>query len=442
MPWQRHVVDVALEVDENGVLVYREVVLVVPRQSGKSTLVLAIAVHRALAWARAQSIAYTAQTRNDARLKWEDDHVAALDASPIGKRRPKPYRVRKANGSEAILWKNGSRHGITASTERAGHGSTLDLGFIDEAFAQPDARLEQAFKPAMITRTDPQLWIVSTAGRTSGASPYLWSKVEGGRARCDAGHHQGVAYFEWSAADDMPRDDPATWWATMPALGHTITEAAVAADFASMDAAEFDRAYLNRWAGIGATQAIPGEPWARCAMEAFDLANPVSFAIDTTPDRSMTSIVAASRLLADPDLVGIEVIVHRKGTGWVVDRAKRLFDDHHARHVVIDPRSAAAGFIEPLQAAGVTVEVVTTAEAQQAAAGLYDDVIDGKLRHLSQAPLEAAIVGSAKREFSEGAFLWNRRAGADISPLVGATLARWGALQPEPELVDLTMNVW
>ena len=39
MPWQRHVADIAYELDEDtGRLAYREVRLTVPRQSGKTTL--------------------------------------------------------------------------------------------------------------------------------------------------------------------------------------------------------------------------------------------------------------------------------------------------------------------------------------------------------------------------------------------------------------------
>ena len=42
MPWQRHVADIAYELDEEtGRLAYREVRLTVPRQSGKTTLMLA-----------------------------------------------------------------------------------------------------------------------------------------------------------------------------------------------------------------------------------------------------------------------------------------------------------------------------------------------------------------------------------------------------------------
>src|SRR5215204_2789909 len=66
LPWQRQVVDVALE-NERGQLVYRDVVVSVPRQAGKSTLVLVLILYRLLA-ARCR-VVYGAQTRLAARQK-------------------------------------------------------------------------------------------------------------------------------------------------------------------------------------------------------------------------------------------------------------------------------------------------------------------------------------------------------------------------------------
>ncbi len=63
MAWQRQVADTALEVDPaTGRLAYREVGLTVPRQQGKTTLELAVMVHRCRTWARSR-VLYAAQTR-------------------------------------------------------------------------------------------------------------------------------------------------------------------------------------------------------------------------------------------------------------------------------------------------------------------------------------------------------------------------------------------
>ncbi|MCL5459990.1 phage terminase family protein, partial [Loigolactobacillus coryniformis] len=74
------------------------------------------------------------------------------------------FSKRLTNGSEGFDWLNGSTFDLVATMEKSGHGDTLDLGIIDEAFAQTDDRLEQAMEPATITRQSPQIWIISTAG--------------------------------------------------------------------------------------------------------------------------------------------------------------------------------------------------------------------------------------------------------------------------------------
>lgn len=251
MPWQRHVADVVMEIDpETGRLAYSEMGLTVPRQSGKSTWVLAKSAHRATAtkfFGPRQHLVYTAQTRMKAREKWEEDFLVALEES-----RDFAPRVTRhmQTGNEHARWRNGSRFGIESATEKAGHGGTLDEAYIDEAFAQVDFRLEQAFGPAMITRANKLLAWISTAGWLDG-SPYLQEKVALGRAAVLGGQRRGLAYFEWSAPEGADPGDERVWWACMPALGHTIAVEDIRAEYVKALGAgrlnEFRRAYLNQW---------------------------------------------------------------------------------------------------------------------------------------------------------------------------------------------------
>jgi phage terminase large subunit-like protein len=294
MPWQRHVVDVALEIDpDTGLLAYREIILTVPRQSGKSTLILGVGTHRSLGFGPRQVIRYGAQTRNDARQKWEDDYVEILETTPL----KRLFKVRKTNGNEAIMWNNRSRWGITSNTEKAGHGGTLDLAFLDEAFSQVDNRLEQAFKPAMVTRDNAQFWVVSTAGTDT--STYLKGKRDRGRKLVESGVTKGVAYFEWSAPDDAEPGDREVWRSCMPGLrcnGGIIKEDAIEADFQTMDLIEFQRAYLNQWPDRNAVEpVIPLSKWAPLADVASQVEDPVVFAVDANPERSAAAIAVAGR---------------------------------------------------------------------------------------------------------------------------------------------------
>lgn len=429
MPWQQFVADVALEIDpDTGRLAYREVILTVPRQSGKTTLILALGTHRALAFGDRQVIAYGAQTRNDARKKWEDDYVDALEASPLHKL----FKVRKTNGNEAILFRNRSRWGITANTEKSGHGSTLDLGFLDEAFSQVDARLEQAFKPAMITRPQPQFWVVSTAGTDK--SFYLQAKRDRGRRLAESGQTKGVAYFEWSAPDDADPGDRDTWRSCMPALvcnGGIITEDAIAADYATMDLFEFQRAYLNQWPDRNATDpVIPHVIWQAIVDEFQPLATRPVFAVDAPPERESASIAVAGRR-AD-NMGQVEVVDARPGTGWVMPRIVELHERHQPVWM-LDPASAAGAWLPAMQARGIEPVLVNARELGQACGAFYEDVIENRaLRHLDQPVLNAALNGAKKRKLGD-AWAWDRRnSDIDISPLVAVTLAWRGVMQAAP----------
>lgn len=426
MPWQQHVANAAFEVDpRTGRLAYREVRLTVPRQSGKTTLVLAKNLTRmALAgqFGGRQRLTYTAQTRNDARKKFVDDYLEELRAcKPLRGR----WTSRLSNGSESIRWTaNGSLWGIDATGEKSGHGSILDVGDVDEAFAQVDDRIEQAMKPAMVTRPCPQLWVISTAGTDE--STYLRGKVDTGREFAEAGRDTGVAYFEWAADPRADPDDEATWWACMPALGHTIDVEAVRAERAGMTLANFSRAYLNLWVPRAFGESvIPPEQWAACRDEhsQVDTGRPLVLAVDVSPMASWASIVVAGWR---PDGVPhVEVIAHEPGDGWVVERLAQLQQKWGRRTVVLDGAGPAAALQRDIERARLRVRVTNTREMTKACSTLQRLVRDGGVRHIGQDVLDDTHAAAAKRQLLD-AWAWGRRqSSADISPLVAVTLAVW-----------------
>ena len=162
MPWQSRVANVAGELDpDTGYPAYREVRVTVPRQSGKTTLILVVEVDRSNNWGPMQRTLYAAQDRNSSRSKWEEQAELLHNTSLR-----RAFTQRRANGNERMVWKTtGSTIGITASGETSGHGQTLDLGVIDEAFAQKDERLAQAFRPAC------SMWCSASARARAGCSP-------------------------------------------------------------------------------------------------------------------------------------------------------------------------------------------------------------------------------------------------------------------------------
>ncbi|MGW1796939.1 terminase large subunit domain-containing protein [Streptomyces sp. NPDC001984] len=455
MPWQKYVSDVALEIDpDTGLFAHREVGLSVSRQQGKTELCLAAQVHRALAWPR-QNIVYAAQTRGMARQRWEDEFWEKISGSDLARM----ARIRKSNGNEAILWPGKrSKMGITANTEKAGHGPPLDLGFIDEAFAHEDDRLEQAFSPAMLTRAMAQLWWASAGGTTK--STWLNKKREAGRALVEAlfaalaedlaAVRPRAAYFEWYAPEDMDRSDPATWRATLPALGHTVTEAIIQAELEKMDPAEFDRAYLNRTRKPTppTDPNVPKAKWPGLVdAKSRPVADSVAFAIDVSQDRSYASIGAAS--LRPDGKVHLEVVARRPGTDWVVPAAVKLRRLWNPVAVAIASSGAPAGsLIDDLIAAGIDVPkdkdhpergdlaVMRSGDITEACGQLADAMNQGTAVHLDQVPLTAAVNGARTRRNGDAWTLDRTSSLVDISPLCAATFARWALLIRGPQVED------
>lgn len=433
MPWQREAVKLFTE-RANDRLVFSDATLLVPRQNGKSTLILVLLLLRALGVPGSKCF-YAAQTLKDARSMLLETWVPLLDASALYG----SYSVRSANGSEAIRFKNGSTIALVTSTStKAGHGLVVDMAVVDEAFAQPDTRLETALLPAMATRTNvgggPQFVVVSTAGTPAG-SPYLLERVETGRQLAEARSKTGAAYVEYSADDDADPSDPATWAACNPALGHTITEEAIAAEFASLDLMDFKRSRLCQWTVRQHEPVIPLALWEELVDRRSQPGANLALAFDSAPDGAWSSIAAAS--VRDDGLLHVELLDRQPGTGWLAAEVKRLHDAHKPYVVVCDGRGAHVNALPELDRLGLAVRELGAADAATAHSSFVTACQEKALRHIDQAEVTAALTGAVRRPLGD-AFAWSRRSSSvDISPLVAVTEAAWAARSLDPRGVGI-----
>lgn len=429
MPHQRQIVDTALEVDEHGKPYYRECVVLLPRQHGKSVLTLAWMLQRALRWLEPQRVTYSAQSGFDARRKLLDDFAPMLMHSQFER---VVSKLNRRAGNEGIEFRTGSRIDVIASSESAGHGRTLDLAILDEAFADQDNRREQAILPAMSTRPHAQMLLVSTAGTDS--SVFLRRKVEAGRAAVLEEHDSGIAYFEWSAPEDADPSDERTWWATMPALGHTINLDVVRHARQTMSEDDFRRAYLNQWTATD-ERVIPAATWDAVCKNTVAPEGRVVFGLDVAADRSAASIVAADR---DGRC---ELVEYRDGVAWLVDRAAELAAKWNAP-VALDAFGPAGTFADAIEGKGARVDRYNSRQVSMACAALFDAVADQKVAVRSDDRLSRAVAG-ARRRVTNDSWFWGRRdAQVDVSPLVALTLAFDRATRASARDVDLATQIF
>ena len=458
MPWQQHVVDVALEVDPaTGDLFYEEVVITVPRQSGKTTVILALMIWRCVVMTRrlglAQTVTYLAQSGKMARRKLEREFIPMLRKArgfvevPHSRARPvkaTEFKPSMNNGSEHVLFGTDSYLQIEAPTGTGSHGDVLDMPVIDEAFAREDDLVEQAVDAATVTRRSPQTYVISTAGNER--SSFLWRKVLAGRSAVKAKVSSRTAYFEWSVPDDEPFDDPDVWARYLPALGHTITVARLSArlDKALRNPDEVDeegyepglagfrRGYLNQWVKTpqlgGGDPDLVIQPAAWMAPGLVDPASridgPLVLGVGVGLDGVSSSIVVVGRR-AD-GLPHVETFERSAGVWWLERRLRDWVEQRQPLAVAWDHGGPARAVTPEIERAcvGVTKAVPLSGREWTAACEAFATAVkEHRLRHLGDLYLQESVAGAVKREVGPG-WCWDLRGSrADITALLAATAA-------------------
>lgn len=255
LPFQRAFCDVALELDDDGHLVYRTCVLSLPRQSGKTTLMSVLLLWRCLVWGERQTVVYSCQTGLAAGKRIEEIARLLRESSLADQ----VEKVSRAIGDQAIHFTNGSVLSIVAGTEGSGHGGTYGLVVLDECWEPFAERRDSALRPATVAVPGGQIWLCSTAGTTDST---FWRRcVDVGRLAVSQGTTRGLCYAEWSAEDGAPLD-AATLEGCMPAVPELVELRDVLADIVVMTPAEARRAYLNQpTEGDDGEQVISDELW-------------------------------------------------------------------------------------------------------------------------------------------------------------------------------------
>lgn len=432
-PWQQDVLELALGETADRQWAAFEVALVVPRQSGKGSVLEA----RQLAGLVLLGEQLQVHTAHEFRTAYEHflRIVSLVESSPDIAR--KVLRVRRGAGDQAIEMRSGARLRFIARTGGSGRGLSGDAVYLDEAFALTRPMMG-ALLPTLSARRNPQVWYTSSAPLSS--SEVLHDIRRRGVAGSDR-----MLYMEWSVPEGSDPDDPTNWYTANPGMGIRISEDFVAAERKAMPEQEFLRERLGIAEPPPEDTAerevkVPAEAWSATGVNTVIPVDEgtLVLGIDCSPGGHWASIAVAFGDMSRPY---VELIEHREFLGWVPDRIVDLVRRHEPRAVGIDGGGPAGALVGPviaaLQRAGLSGDVVrqmTTSEMKQACAGFLSDVVEGRLRHPAdgQGPLDAAVGDACERRVGD-AWLWDRRRSTvPISPLVAATIARSLLSSPEP----------
>lgn len=326
MPWQKMVVDVATEyrLDFLGRRVYRytTVLITVPRQSGKTTLMGPVKLHRIMTRPGIDAFS-TAQTGKDAGKRMKD-LINWVISSPLAT----IFKPKFSNGGEGlIVRKTGSSVTRFAPTAGAIHGETPYFVDLDEIWKYTEAlgdNIMGGISPSMITiKQFAQVWMISTMGTAN--SGFMNKYVKTGREGSDP----SLCYIEYSMPPGMDPYDPATWWAFHPALGNTLTEEDMLTEAAKVAAgtmthAEWMRAYMNVLVEAE-DPIIPAQEWEKLAAVAPDgvpARSEVVISYEVAPGNTRAAVMANWR-----DAGGFpcsRVLHSAPGSLWLVEYVRRI----------------------------------------------------------------------------------------------------------------------
>jgi phage terminase large subunit-like protein len=430
--WQEQALEAAMGERQDGRWASKFVGLSVPRQNGKSQIIVARALAGVLLFGE-KMIIISAHETDTAREVWKRlidvvEDNPTLEARVTG-------RMDAINREFLSFGKGANKQTIKLKARRAGgsRGFSADCLLLDEAQIL-GKRAWGSIVPTMSARANPQAWLFGTPP-TEDDDPFAFSRVRKSSIAKKVRH----CWLEWSADPDDDFDDPATWAKANPSYGVRISEEACADDRAAMDDEQFALERLGMWEEVGQNNIIRPSDWAACRDTESQIARQTYFALDVSPLQSWAAIgVCGAR---EDGLPHVEVIEHRESTSWVVPRMVELDQRWPNLCVYIAAGSAAVSLVPDLKDAGLTVEVMPASDAAPSCGHFYDAATSAAMRHMGQPVLDAALSAAARRNVGDGAWAWGRRKSTvDITALYAVTTALWAFHTRGTG--DITQAIW
>lgn len=430
MPWQCGNLRAILRRNECDKWTHPNVVLLCPRQNGKSEILLLRCLYGL--FKLGEKILYTVQRWSTGK-ELHERLVAMINARPSLRRRL-AVKPTNSQGRGTIILDNGAQMVTTTRSADMARGLTkLDLVVFDEAY-NLDSSASSAVNWAQMAAFDPQTIYTSSAVNTA---EHPKGEVLAGLRRKGLSGAKRFYFAEYMAPPEMADDAVETWEYANPSYGviQTAEKMQNLLDkvTSSLERVAFGVEGLGR--GVWPTgdaevpAVIAAEVWKQNMTNPnVQLVGPIALALDMTPDRELVSIALAQR--TNEGRIHLEVGYHERHSPALLGFVVSLIARWDPCALVIDKASPAYSLAPDLLNLGIEAEITTDAEMVQACGGFYDDALAHLLDHTGDPLLADALADASKRYIggaaAAGGWAWNRKGESVISPLVAATLARWG----------------
>lgn len=414
---------------------HRRAALSVPRQNGKSWLVIAFCVYAAVVLGA--RVAYTAHLYSTVGEIWErfKDIFGSKARDPHAKNPDLNRLVAKVRGTtsqEAVVLKNGGEIHCFTRTDSSGRGQSYDFLIVDEAqeFTASQQKAILALNNAGALGNPITVYLGTPPGPECKGTVFRDVREDAlESARCDG--PGDICWIEWGATEVGDITDPARWRATNPSIGALSDERSFRAAARSMrsDPLGFAVEYLGYWPPRASLKAvISRERWDACATLEAPEPQKLCAGVKFDPSGETVALaIAAREARGTPHVELIELARVDAGLTWLADwlcaRTGRMaavaIDGKSGSGALCDllkERRAPRGFVLPM----------APGDAISAAAGFSDAVAEARVTHWSdecQGALDSSALTSHRRRIgSAGGWGFG---GDESAPVEACAAALW-----------------
>lgn len=426
LDWEKLVLRRWLAEDEKGNFVNLECGLAVPRQNGKSEIIVARIIY-GIIFRKAVGL-FTAQQQDTSDVVkkrvqdffYENPHEEIFNLlTPRFRKKPRDL--------DSIEFETGASYKFKTRMRLSGLGNTNDELINDEAAEMIDSHQSTLTPTVSAAKSkNPQIIYAGTPP-TAETVGMVFERVRASKLSGSPG-----VWTEWSVETMTDKLDKDAWYEANPSLGYFLLPSVVEVEASSMTADDFNRMRLGWWAGVEDKRAIPQKSWDALITEKPDYDEeyrPV-YAVKFSPDRSSYSLTGAMPLKNGK--IHVEVIMSRPMSDGFARLAKWLLERWRgSAKIIIDGQTGAPILYEELVASGVPpkrIMLPTMKEVVAAHQFMRDAIDQGNFSHLNQPLLNATVRVTKERAFGRyGGFGWDSLSKhLSTSAIDSATYAYWG----------------
>lgn len=449
--WQELILRAAMGERSDRTWAAKRVGVSVPRQNGKSQLLVARALAGVLLFEE-KKIVISAHQQDTARETFSK-MVEILEADGNGwlMDRVRPNGIMNALNREAVKFRNGATIQFKARSGSGGRGFSSDCLLLDEA-----QRLKRpawvSINSTMSAMPNPQVWLLGTPPTREDTEAQMGEVFESVREAARAGTSVATAWAEWGVGPDAPgfadvmKAKPRPWtaaveelcWAANPAWNTRINDEVVQGEFDSYTPEEFAQDRLGMWlSDFGSTgrRLISADEWSATGVERPPVDGIMSFGVAFSMDGTRVAVAGSVK---HTDGVHVELVGAHSGAldagigelaDWLAARADRTAT------IVVSGRAGAAVLEQALRDRDVSARVVHVASAPDyfASCALFYEAVKARtVSHLAipgQAALDRSVSVCDRKTRGGGAWGWEPTTpDGDETPIEAVSLAHWGAV--------------